>query len=60
MARSGPDVPATRYLDEVDGVLNDGVVMGLMGRTCVGLKPVEHAVGALAYPCPLANPKIEE
>ena len=59
MARSWPDVPATRYLDEVDGVLNDGVVMELMGQTCVGQKPVQHAVGALAL-CPLVNPKIEE
>ena len=48
------DVPATRYGDEVDGV-----VMELMGQTCVGQKPVQHAVGALAL-CPLVNPKIEE
>ena len=60
MVSAWPDVLATGFCDEVDGVHNDGVVMELMGHTCVVLKPVGQLVDALADSCPLLNPETED
>ena len=58
MVSAWPDVLATGCT--VDGAHNDGVVMELMGHTCVVLKPVGQLVDALADSCPLLNPETED